>query len=325
MTGCDDQAASTPDVVAVVIDPDHPCPEWALAPTESSLWEDHIASEEPVPLALALPLPDGLEVAVTQGNHGSSHVGDQAFAYDFGVPLGTAVRAAAPGVVAWVEQDSDAYGVDDSFRNSANYVVLDHGGGLYTAYVHLAQGGVDVAPGDVVAAGERLGVTGLSGQLTGPHLHFHVENAWAETLPARFVGGAGCTLWPQAGEVVRADASDRAHLVGQLAASPIAPDTFAEDDVVDLVGLPARVLSSAVTTISGHVTVAASEVVMLFLPPDGGSALAVRRWPVTDGAFAGRLDLRGVAPGAYGVAFVAGDGGPVSVPRSVRAVVVDPQ
>lgn len=309
--------------------PDHPCPDLALAPRESSVWRDAVASGDPVPLALALPIPPDTDVVVTQGNHGElSHSGDQAYAYDFGVGLGTAVYAAAPGVVVWMEDDHDRYGPDESFREDANYVVLDHGGGLFTAYVHLAQGGVDVVPGDVVAAGERLGTTGLSGQLTGPHLHFQVENVWSESLPARFVDvvHGGCALYPQEGQTVRTNTSASAWLIGRDELSDVPADAFAEDQVDDLQGFPARLFERGERpTISGHATLAgATEVVMLFLPPEGGTALAVRRFKVdADATFSGVLDLRDVAARAYGLAFVAGSGGPVSVPRSVLATVVE--
>jgi len=301
----------------------HPCPDRALPPVEPSLWLDAIDEEAPVPLALALPLPDGLSVEVTQGNHGAiSHADDQAFAYDFGVPLGTPALAAAPGVVVWVEDEHTEHGADPSFRDFANYVVLDHGGGLFTAYVHLDAGGVDVLAGDVVVAGQRLGVTGLSGQMTGPHLHFHVENVWAETLPSRFVDVArgGCGLHPRTGDRVAGDARAFDRLVGRDDVSDIPEDTWAEDEVIEVQGLPARLYeSSERLTVSGRVTLSgATEVVMLFLPPAGGTALAVRRFRVTAGdAFTGVVDLAGLAPGRYGVALVAGTGGAVSVPRSV--------
>ncbi|MCC6909428.1 MAG: M23 family metallopeptidase [Phycisphaerales bacterium] len=306
---------------------DHPCPEQALPPVAPSLWLDAVDEEVPVPLTLALPLPDGLTVEVTQGNHGTiSHTADQAFAYDFGVPLGTAVLAAAPGVVVWVEDGHTEHGADASYRELVNYVVLDHGGGLFTAYVHLGAGGIDVVAGDVVVSGQRLAVTGLSGQMTGPHLHFHVENVWAETLPARFVDVArgGCALFPQTGDQVTGDARAFAPLVGRDDTSPIPADTWAEDEVVDVAGLPGRLYESDTSfTVTGRVTLAgATEVVMLWLPPDGGTALAVKVFPVAGDTFTGTLEAGRIDPGVYGVALVAGTGGAVEVPRSVLTTVV---
>lgn len=310
-------------------DDDHPCPDLALTPEGSSRWEDAVANERPVPIALALPLPDDVDVLVTQGNHGTiSHSEDQAFAYDFGVAEGTPVFASAPGVVVWVEDDHTLYGPDPSFREEANYVVIDHGGGLFTAYVHLAAGGAEVRPGDAVQAGERLGVTGLSGQMTGPHLHFQVENVWSESLPARFIDPqqGGCGMFPKEGDTVRAAAWARKDLIGRMTLSDIPEDTWRENKVTEVQGLPARLYEHDDRyTVSGHTELeGATEVVMLFLPPEGGTAFEVRRFAVhADHDFSGTLVMRDIAPRAYGIAFVAGTGGPVEVPRSVLTTLIE--
>ena len=56
---------------------------------------------------------------------------------------------------------------------SGNAVIVDHGLGLYTMYLHLSK--MDVAPGTIVERGQRLGLAGATGRVTGPHLHWGVR------------------------------------------------------------------------------------------------------------------------------------------------------
>jgi murein DD-endopeptidase MepM/ murein hydrolase activator NlpD len=82
---------------------------------------------------------------------------------DIGVGFGTPIRAAASGTVihaGWL----GGYG---------NLVVVDHGGGLSTAYGHQQQ--IYVSPGQQVGQGAVLGEVGSTGNSTGPHLHFEVR------------------------------------------------------------------------------------------------------------------------------------------------------
>lgn len=298
----------------------HPCPELAFAPSGTAAWEDVTVV---APLALRLPTPLGQRVQVTQGNDGTfSHFGDERFAWDFGVPLDTPVYAAAGGVVVWMEDSRTSFGTTPEFRWEANFIVIDHGGGLFTSYVHLEAGSGMVRPGDVVDAGDVLARTGLSGQMTGPHLHFQVENVWSASVPARFATPEGCTHLPLQDETVVAWP---APLVTSDVLSEMPADTFDDNGVVDLVGLPARLLEvPAHPRVSGRTTLPdATDVYFLVLPAEGGNALFAQGFEVVDGAFDGVLDLADVEPNQYGIALVASDGGSVSVPRSVRAAVIE--
>jgi murein DD-endopeptidase MepM/ murein hydrolase activator NlpD len=80
---------------------------------------------------------------------------------DFGVPAGTPVVAPAAGVVVLA---------DGPFTLEGNLVLLDHGMGLVSAFLHLSR--IDVKTGDVVAAGAPIGLVGKTGRATGAHLHW---------------------------------------------------------------------------------------------------------------------------------------------------------
>jgi hypothetical protein len=59
---------------------------------------------------------------------------------------------------------------------SGNWIALDIGGGLHAFYAHIQPGTLRVKVGDKVRAGQVLGLLGMSGNASGPHLHFHVGN-----------------------------------------------------------------------------------------------------------------------------------------------------
>ena len=56
---------------------------------------------------------------------------------------------------------------------SGNAVVIDHGTGIFTIYAHLSR--IDVAAGGHIEKGQRLGLTGATGRVSGPHLHWGVK------------------------------------------------------------------------------------------------------------------------------------------------------
>jgi murein DD-endopeptidase MepM/ murein hydrolase activator NlpD len=90
---------------------------------------------------------------------------------DLTAPEGTPVQAAAGGVVA----------LADDHYFSGRIVVLDHGGGIYTAYAHLSR--IEVAAGDSVQAGETIGRVGATGRVTGAHLHWGARVGGARVNP----------------------------------------------------------------------------------------------------------------------------------------------
>lgn len=80
---------------------------------------------------------------------------------DIAAPTGTPVRAPASGIVRLA---------DGPFLIEGNLVLLDHGAGLVSVYIHLHE--IRVKPGDRVRAGDVLGTVGSTGRSTGPHLHW---------------------------------------------------------------------------------------------------------------------------------------------------------
>ena len=82
---------------------------------------------------------------------------------DFGVPTGTAVHAVNHGTVLLARP----------LYFEGNCVVLDHGQGLMSLYLHLSQ--FSVKEGDEVAPGQVIGLSGGTGRATGPHLHLAIR------------------------------------------------------------------------------------------------------------------------------------------------------
>ncbi|MFF3311398.1 peptidoglycan DD-metalloendopeptidase family protein [Streptomyces sp. NPDC002952] len=82
---------------------------------------------------------------------------------DFVVPTGTTLKAVGPGTVVsagW----GGAYG---------NQVVIRHTDGQYSQYAHLSS--LSVSAGQTVTGGQQIGLSGATGNVTGPHLHFEIR------------------------------------------------------------------------------------------------------------------------------------------------------
>lgn len=94
-----------------------------------------------------------------------------------GVFYSSNVIAAKAGTVI-ISQYGSSYG---------NYVVVSHGTGNTTLYAHLSKRSVKV--GDTVAQGAVLGVTGSTGNSTGPHLHFEITEGGSRVDPLKYLTG----------------------------------------------------------------------------------------------------------------------------------------
>ena len=143
--------------------------------------------EQPEPrFGYNLPFPDVILIErILQGYNGQySHfatdrdglIVDDRFALDFGVPFGTPITPAKPGIVSIAFDNlSDFYeGVDfdEGIRYLPNLIVLRHKDNSLTLYSHLAQGSLRVVRGQRVVR-EVMAETGCSGWVgPEPHLHF---------------------------------------------------------------------------------------------------------------------------------------------------------
>lgn len=93
------------------------------------------------------------------GRPGNPHYG-----VDVARPTGTPVLSPGPGVITFAEPD---------LFYSGGTVILDHGYGLSSSFLHMSR--IDVTVGDEVQAGDPIGAIGATGRATGPHLDWRMS------------------------------------------------------------------------------------------------------------------------------------------------------
>jgi murein DD-endopeptidase MepM/ murein hydrolase activator NlpD len=168
--------------------------------------EEHTFRQVPKDLLIPLPNYDqaqaerGLDMTGTYsvGNMGSYETGAEGAGshpgVDIRVPMGTPVRSIANGIVEQVREDAGGYGY---------YVVIRHPHipdpanpkketVLHSVYAHLSS--QLVREGDIVEKGQEIALSGQSGFVTGPHLHFQIDRDDAPWHP----------YWPFTGAEARA-------------------------------------------------------------------------------------------------------------------------
>jgi murein DD-endopeptidase MepM/ murein hydrolase activator NlpD len=94
---------------------------------------------------------------------------------DYRAPMGTPVHASNSGTVVLARP----------LYYEGNCVIIDHGFGLYTLSMHFSK--IEVKEGQHVHTGERLGLSGATGRVTGPHLHYAVRWQGAYLDPAKLL------------------------------------------------------------------------------------------------------------------------------------------
>jgi murein DD-endopeptidase MepM/ murein hydrolase activator NlpD len=113
---------------------------------------------------------------VYQGKPGTYHSGT-----DVAVPAGTPFVAPADGVVVLA--------ATTPFTLEGNLLIVDHGMGLSSAFLHCQR--LDVKVGDRVVQGQLLGTVGRTGRATGPHLHWGLKWRDARLDPGKLAGSMG--------------------------------------------------------------------------------------------------------------------------------------
>ena len=134
---------------------------------------------------------------LTQGNctfESHSLSNNQHMSFDFKMPIGTPILAADDGrVFVVVEQHRD--NIDTGF-DEANYIGIEHSGGILTWYLHLTFEGSAVQVDDQVSRGETIGYSGNTGDSSYPHLHFFAQQLIEECRDAE-AKTANLALCPQ--------------------------------------------------------------------------------------------------------------------------------
>ena len=80
------------------------------------------------------------------------------------------------GVVVEAGYEDDGYG---------NTILIDHGHGLTTRYAHLSK--INVSVGQTVTTDTTIGLVGITGHTTGPHLHFEVRQDGVAQNPLNYI------------------------------------------------------------------------------------------------------------------------------------------
>ncbi len=94
---------------------------------------------------------------------------------DFRAPEGTEVMVINKGIVR----------ISRLYTLSGNTIVIDHGSGLVSIYMHLSK--LNVKEGDIVESGQVIGLSGKTGYVLGPHLHLAIKINGISIDPAKFL------------------------------------------------------------------------------------------------------------------------------------------
>jgi len=125
--------------------------------------------------AFVAPVPQAANSAfgsrsILNGSPRSPHGGA-----DFASPTGTPIHSPNAGRVVLAKP----------LYYTGNTVVVDHGLGVVSLFAHLSE--IQVTTGDTVSRGQELGLVGMTGRVTGPHLHWAVRAGGARVDPLSLI------------------------------------------------------------------------------------------------------------------------------------------
>ena len=147
-------------------------------------------NDQPDDSLYVLPYPIGKRYKIIQGFGGkfSHNLKSSYHAIDFETQIGDTITAARSGNVFFVKEDSNEHCRTRDCADKGNKILVLHTDGTIANYVHLDFNGALVDVGDLVTAGQPIGISGMTGFTTTPHLHFVVHKAGGETVPVYFKG-----------------------------------------------------------------------------------------------------------------------------------------
>jgi len=145
--------------------------EYAEAMTlyKTTTMQSYVSSEFIVPMDSKITSDFG-KARIYNGSLKSYHGGT-----DFRASEGTQLIACNSGKVVLAK---------DRFYSGGS-VIIDHGHGIYSCYFHMSK--LEVKEGAMVKKGEAIGLSGSSGRVTGPHLHFGIRVASQQVDPLQFI------------------------------------------------------------------------------------------------------------------------------------------
>ena len=145
-------------------------------PVDCSAFAPQHSSEYVLPYQIG----ESYRVEVSTGHYSAANQGVGLYAIDFNMPIGTKIVSSRDGVVVAVREQFEDYNGKDL---AENFIFIRHSDGTVARYFHLTHQGVLVAEGELVKAGDHIGLSGNTGQSGGPHLHFDVQKCGPNLPP----------------------------------------------------------------------------------------------------------------------------------------------